>query len=1130
MLLAMKNIILVLILLFVPMLLKGQNRADFEICGKDGCTGLICISPTDTLYDVKINIKLPTSCTVTKFEVDWGDGTIESFTMPTNLEKPHTYNLKSFLKSCFVDTKPFKIFVTPNCINTDKGQTLTFNKKPTAAIGLLQDACEGKPINLQNNSCPANSSDITYLWDLGNGQTSTSFQPIISAANVNSSPYKVKLTVNSNLCGSSSADISIPVKKFPVANYKTTGYTVSNQDTVVCLSNGGILTLDGTVSIDESRYFWEITGGTYTFLDNTNRNSPIIKIQLKETKNYSISLKAINDCGESQPLVCVHRVVDSPNLSITQQPDVCTPIRYKIPNFITGATYTLNGNPIRENEEIDIPLANTPNVVVGTLSNMCGQQVVRDTFYVSAPQVARILSFRDTTVCAGSPVLALTTNVQTGAWAGQFIVNRTQFSPSTVGTYLLTYTNGSGSCASSDQAKVTVVGVNITTQDVSVCQGQPFVVLKGTPITGVWSTASCPSCTIKNDTLFLTGGISSNLQMVYKVTENGCSSEKKAVVTIGSAKADFSINGTCLGQPITVANLSTGTNTYRWFLNGVMISTDPTPNLSNIASGVNTVVFEVTSGTCKDELTKQFRVVAPPSSADFSTNVAEGCGPLDIVFTPSGIANSDVNYDWDFGNGNTSSLFQPTIQTFTNQSSSSKKYKVIFKASNTCGTINTEKEITLKPIPIAKIGVDSTVVRCSPANILFSNRSKGNNSDISWDWGDGKVEHSIADTLRHLFAATDTIKTYVVKLSVKNDCAVSQDTVAIKVYPNTVIPLFSMSQSIVCPNDTILFLDSTKPIPDKWVWKFGDGTGPVMASNPKHIFLQPNQTFTITLIAYTQCGYDSVQRQIKTRDIPKGDFNVPRLMCVGAPVVFNNLSDINLYSAKWNFGDNSSIDSINFSPKHQYTSGGDKTVIMSLIDYRTRCKNDIVKRVYISPKVKASFELMTDSIACSPATIRFINKSLNANTYSWRFSDGRSSEAESPEINFTAGHYEAYLQASLNGVCQDSTSAVTFVVDSCKVFFPEVFTPNNDGIGDRYTIFGTGIKIIKSLIIRNKWGEVVFKNENFLPNITAYGWDGYYLGNPAPNGIYVYEVELELYGKPPEKMPIGYINLMRKYE
>lgn len=129
-----------------------------------------------------------------------------------------------------------------------------------------------------------------------------------------------------------------------------------------------------------------------------------------------------------------------------------------------------------------------------------------------------------------------------------------------------------------------------------------------------------------------------------------------------------------------------------------------------------------------------------------------------------------------------------------------------------------------------------------------------------------------------------------------------------------------------------------------------------------------------------------------------------------------------------------------------------------------------------------------------------------------------------------AGHYEAYLQASLNGVCQDSTSAVTFVVDSCKVFFPEVFTPNNDGIGDRYTIFGTGIKIIKSLIIRNKWGEVVFKNENFLPNITAYGWDGYYLGNPAPNGIYVYEVELELYGKPPEKMPIGYINLMRKYE
>ena len=1124
--------VLILTHLLLPTVLFGQVRAEFDICGRDGCTGLICITPTDTLYEVKIKIKLPvptTSCTTTRFQVDWGDGQKENFTLPTNLEKAHSYNLKNFAQRCNEDSEDFRIFVTPNCPNTDGGKTLTFNKKPIAAIGLQRDACEGTPISLRNNSCPTSSTDITYLWDLGNGVTSTTFQPSISSPTVANSPYKVKLTVTSQLCGVSSTDLTIPIKKFPVANYKTTGYTVSNADTVVCLSNGGTLTLDGTISLDGSRYLWEITGGTYSFIDNTNRNSPIAKIKFNESKEYTITLKAINDCGESKPMVCKHRVVNTPTLTITPQPDACEVINYKIPNFTTGATYTLNGNPIVANQSVSIGLSNSPNIVIGSISNACGTQTVRDTFFVAAPAIAKITSTRDTSVCVGSNVLSLTTNISTGTWTGQFIESQRQFRPSTVGTYWLKYTNGSGKCATSDSVKVTVRGVNIDAQNVSTCKKEAYVLLKGTPTTGVWSATNCTACVIKKDTLFLNNATNSSISLNYEVTENGCKAQKNATVTIGNPKAGFTITGGCTGTPISVSNTSTGANSYQWYINGTSESTNITPNLNNLPSGATTLLLEAITGTCKDSFSQVISLTAPPTTLSFNTDVSEGCSPLKVNFTPVGTARTDLNYTWDFGDGTNSKLFQPPTQTFVNQNTQNKTLKIIFTAENTCGKKTAEKEITIRPVPKAEIGVDSTVARCSPARIRFSNRSKGAEKGVKWTWGDGKSETSTADTLSHLFSARDSVRTYRVKLEVINNCKTDSDFVVVKVFPSTVVPLFQISKSIVCTSDTVLFKDSTKPIPDRVLWKFGDGSSPSQERNPKHLFKEPNKTYTITLIAYTQCGYDSVQRTIQTRSSPTGDFSFNSFACVSQLINFKNLSNSNLYSSIWNFGDNSPLDSANVSPSHTYKGAGDKSVTLTLKDFRTGCKTTLPSKVVnIKQGPKAAFNVVGDSAQCSPASIQFNNLTKNADSYLWRFSDGKTSTNESPELSFGLGRYSVTLLATLNGVCKDSIKIDNaFTVDSCNVLFPEAFTPNNDGTGDKYTIFGKGIKRIISLKIRNRWGELVFENTDFQPNTLSLGWDGEFNGQPAPAGVYVYEAEVELKGKKPEKLPSGCVYLFR---
>jgi gliding motility-associated-like protein len=78
-----------------------------------------------------------------------------------------------------------------------------------------------------------------------------------------------------------------------------------------------------------------------------------------------------------------------------------------------------------------------------------------------------------------------------------------------------------------------------------------------------------------------------------------------------------------------------------------------------------------------------------------------------------------------------------------------------------------------------------------------------------------------------------------------------------------------------------------------------------------------------------------------------------------------------------------------------------------------------------------------------------------------------------------------------------------------KVFIPNAFTPNNDGINDEYKVTGSGGETGSAaefdkfrLIIINRWGETVYES-----NDLAEGWDGTYKGVECPIGTYVFHVE-----------------------
>lgn len=77
-------------------------------------------------------------------------------------------------------------------------------------------------------------------------------------------------------------------------------------------------------------------------------------------------------------------------------------------------------------------------------------------------------------------------------------------------------------------------------------------------------------------------------------------------------------------------------------------------------------------------------------------------------------------------------------------------------------------------------------------------------------------------------------------------------------------------------------------------------------------------------------------------------------------------------------------------------------------------------------------------------------------------------------------------------------SNIVTVNQEVRLIFPQAFTPNNDGINDIFTGFGTHLTSYK-LTIFNRWGEQIFTS-----NSIRQGWDGRYNNGDAPEGVYVY--------------------------
>lgn len=431
-----------------------------------------------------------------------------------------------------------------------------------------------------------------------------------------------------------------------------------------------------------------------------------------------------------------------------------------------------------------------------------------------------------------------------------------------------------------------------------------------------------------------------------------------------------------------------------------------------------------------------------------------------------------------------------------------------------CLTADTRRIKVINELPQASIGLDETDLRCSPAVVLFTNRSKGADPDYSLWRFDDSVEGIVtsSDTISWVFSAEETEANYVVRLTVRNACGTVDATRNIKILPQTIKPYFSFPPGVFCPNSAIPFEDGTVPEPTHWYWNFGN-QGESNLKDPKFSFPSPG-TYEVTLTAGNQCATDSVKHTVEIQVPPDPEFTITNdLLCEGQEVSFNNSSDTR-YTFAWDFGDGSPADETNFNPSHVFNAAGTYEVKLTIFDGSKECSSETSLPIFVNSVFQASFTPEVDELACEPALVKFVNHTEGADQWYWEFSDGnmtRTATVKEPLIPFTKGYYTFHLTATREGACPAEASGFAyFDFVKCNVDIPEAFTPNGDLHGDRYTLFGDGIDRIIFMKIRNRWSEVVFEAQDIPPGSQADGesWDGTKNGKPLPADMYVVEAKV----------------------
>jgi gliding motility-associated-like protein len=310
----------------------------------------------------------------------------------------------------------------------------------------------------------------------------------------------------------------------------------------------------------------------------------------------------------------------------------------------------------------------------------------------------------------------------------------------------------------------------------------------------------------------------------------------------------------------------------------------------------------------------------------------------------------------------------------------------------------------------------------------------------------------------------------------------------------------------------INFQPIVNPLPGaSYYWTFDDGVPATSTSSvpPSVIWGTPGSKTIQLTISEPGCE-ETFNSSFTVFPDPLALFSASsNTGCQPVEASFSNASsNLENPSYLWDFGDGTTGTEAN--PSHVYPNPGHYNVTLTVTNatgcVNTLTVNDIVE-VYEVPI--ASFSADPQAATIDNPTIKFTDESsLPWSTIDWNFGDGGTANQDgTPRHTYNApGSYTVIMYTETVNGCWDRDTLEVGIMEDIKIFVPNAFTPNGDGLNDCFSVGGTTGDIIDQfhVIIYSRWGELVYESQITNPECV---WDGKDLsGVLVPGDTYIFRI------------------------
>lgn len=946
-----------------------------------------------------------------------------------------------------------------------------------------------------------------YLWDFGDGQTSTSANPTHNYAAIGT--YKVILTVTNGSCSDTSQQNITLLNLSPV---------IASDQPVKCRNNAfnfSVTNVDPTLI---KNYLWQFDDGTtsasataahafsttgihtvtltYTNVNNCSATITTTVTVIGPTASFSFAPR----------LQCTGADVTFNNTSVTDGTNAITAVTW---NFGDGNIVSSTTNPITH--KYLTASSYIPKLIVQDAAGCTDSTLAANVLDVIESKIS--FTVADTLSCPGSAVSF--SNRSSGYNLSYFWdfgdgTTSTSISPShayaSPGTYTVKlFGTESIGCIDS------VVKINYITVDVphaDFIMSDSFTICP--PIQIQFNNRS----TFYRSVLWDFGDGNTSTDTIPKhsysipntyivtltaVSPGGCRDTKqKTIQVLSNTNGTLTYNPLSGCYPVNV-NFQISANSdslnYLWdFGDGTtLFSKDSVLQFSYKYPGfyLPKIILQDPDG-CLTPIIGKDTLKIFGSSADFGFDKTVLCNNGTIQFKDSTItADIITSRLWDFGDGSTSNQKDPS---HVYAAPGTYTVSLSVTTANGCTNVMTKNNL-IKVSQTPQLSIGGTTTYCTPASVSLQGiRTNADTAAMNWQWSFDGNTFTTQNISNYSIAAAGL---YPVQLIGTNSLGCA-DTISNTVTVNQTPVVNAGNDTTICMGTSIVLKPSGA---NTYTWSPATDLTCTNCTNP---IASPtdDRYYVVTGASSAGCtNQDSILIRVKKpfTVTATGD----KIICVGKSVQLN-ATGAEKYT--WSPGT-----SLNDSTKANPVATPTVTTTYTVTGHDTlNCFTStasVTVTVYPYPVVDAGRDttirggssvtllpqLSNDvtSVLWSPATYLTCTTCINP--------------VASP-IKTTVYR----IIATNDGNCMSYDDIkITVLCDRNNVFMPNAFTPNNDGINDRFYVMGPGLEAVKSLRIYDRWGNIVFERSYVNANDPLLGWDGTTLtGQKAPPGMFGYVAEV----------------------